>query len=119
MSDLGSDQFNNNPDAVQESIDDADGINNALTQSISQKNQNLIDKNEINLEQEKAIVDKNRLFLTRSRMLQVSRDKNSYKLKIIYTLLALILLIFTASLGVYIFFSKKGGKGSSGNLKSN
>jgi hypothetical protein len=117
MSDLGSDQYNDNADAVQESIEDAQGINDALTQSIAQKNQNLIDKNEINLEQEKAIVDKNKLFLTRSRMLQVSRDKNAYKLKIIYTLLALILLIFTASLGVYIFFRKKGGKGNSGNSK--
>ena len=117
MSDLGSNQYNDNADAVQESIEDAQGINDALTQSISQKNQNLIDKNEINLEQEKAIVDKNKLFLTRSRMLQVSRDKNAYKLKIIYTLLALILLIFTASLGVYIFFRKKGGKGNSGNSK--
>ena len=117
MSDLGSDQYNDNADAVQESIEDAQGINDALTQSIAQKNLNLIDKNEINLEQEKAIIDKNKLFLTRSRMLQVSRDKNAYKLKIIYTLLALILLIFTASLGVYIFFRKKGGKGNSGNLK--
>ena len=117
MSDLGSDQYNDNADAVQESIEDAQGINDALTQSIAQKNQNLIDKNEINLEQEKAIVDKNKLFLTRSRMLQVSRDKNAYKLKIIYTLLALILLIFTASLGVYIFFRKKGGKGNFGNSK--
>ena len=119
MSDFGSDQFNNNSDGVDESIDDGEGINNGLTQSILQKNQNLIDKNEINLEKKKIIVDKNRLFLTRSRMLQVSRDKNSYKLKIIYTLLALILLIFTASLGVYILFRKKGGKGNSGNLKSN
>lgn len=117
MSDLGSNQYNDNSNAVQESIEDAQGINDALTQSIAQKNLNLIDKNEINLEQEKAIVDKNKLFLTRSRMLQVSRDKNAYKLKIIYTLLALILLIFTASLGVYIFFRKKGGKGNSGNLK--
>ena len=112
---LGSDQYDDNNNAVQESIEDAQGINDSLSQSISLKNQNLIDKNQINLEQEKAIIDKNKLFLTRSRMLQVSRDRNSYKLKIIYTLLALILLIFTASLGVYIFFRKKGSKGNNGN----
>ena len=39
-------------------------------------------------------------------MLQVSRDKNAYKTKIIYTLLALILFIFMASLGIYVFLKK-------------
>ena len=48
-------------------------------------------------------------------MLQVSRDKNAYKLKIIYTLLAVIILIFIASLGIYVFMSKKGGNKGSGN----
>ena len=67
------------------------------------------------LSKEKAIYDKNKLFITHPRMLQVSRDKNAYKLKIIYTLLAVIILIFIASLGIYVFMSKKGGNKGSGN----
>ena len=113
---IGEAQYNDNDNAVQSAITDAEGINDNVQDAIGQKNLNLVEKNRINLEQEKAINAKNRLFITRSRMLQVSRDKNSYKLKIIYTLLALIILIFIASLGIYVFMGKKGGnKGSAGN----
>ena len=55
------------------------------------------------------MLNRKKLFLTRSRMLQISRDKNAYKLKIIYTLLALIIFIFIASLGIFVFL-KKGSK---------
>ena len=110
MSNLGSEQKYDNNEAIQEAVETASGINDDITDSISQKNNNLLEKNKINLEQEKAIIEKNRLFITRSRMLQISRDRNSYKLKIIYTLLALIILIFIASIGVYIYFGKKGAK---------
>lgn len=107
---MGDAQYEANSNAIQSAIESATGINDSITSSIGQKNKNLIEKNQINLEQEKAIMDKNKLFLTRSRMLQVSRDKNAYKLKIIYTLLACIILIFMASLGIYVFLkSKKTG----------
>jgi len=82
-------------------------INTSLKKTIVNKNQLLIEKNNINLEQEKAIQDKQKLLLTRARMLQLSRDKNAYKLKIIYTLIAIILVIFTIVLGVYSFSKKK------------
>lgn len=108
----GQKQFDANDDAVQGAIDAADGINADAQTAIAMKNKNLLEKNTINLEQEKAIVSKQKLFLTRARMLQVSRDKNSYKLKIIYTLLAFILFIFIASLGIYVFLKKGGNKGS-------
>ena len=73
-------QFDADGDAVQGAIDAADGINQGAQDAIAMKNKNLLEKNKINLEQEKAIVSKQKLFLTRARMLQVSRDKNSYKL---------------------------------------
>jgi len=82
-------------------------INESLKNNIVNKNQLLMEKNNINLEQEKAIQDKQKLLLTRARMLQLSRDKNAYKLKIIYTLIAIILVIFTIVLGVYSFPKKK------------
>lgn len=112
---LGQNQYVANDNAVQNAIVEAEGINENIQDAIGQKNLNLIEKNKINLEQEKAIYDKNKLFITRSRMLQVSRDKNSYKLKIIYTLLAVIILIFIASLGIYVFMKKKGGNKGFGN----
>ena len=110
----GQAQYGANTDAVQSAIDNADGINESVQSAIGMKNKNLLEKNKINLDQEKAIVSKQKLFLTRARMLQVSRDKNSYKLKIIYTLLAFILFTFIASLGIYVFL-KKGGNRGSGN----
>lgn len=82
-------------------------VNNSLKKTIVNKNQLLMEKNNINLEQEKAIQDKQKLLLTRARMLQLSRDKNAYKLKIIYTLISIILVIFTIVLGVYSFSKKK------------
>lgn len=110
FSGLGEAQYSAMNSAVQDSISTATGINNATTQAIAMKNANLIEKNKINIEQEKAIIDKQKLFLTRARMLQVSRDKNSYKLKIIYTLLALIIFIFIASIGIFTFLKKGGNK---------
>lgn len=85
----------------------ASGVNSNIDSTINEKNNNLIQKNKINLEQEIAIADKQKLFLTRSRMLQVSMDKNAYKTKIMYTLIAIILFIFIGTLGIYAFLSKK------------
>tara|TARA_Y200000002_G_C22639549_1_gene646307 strand:+ start:653 stop:1003 length:351 start_codon:yes stop_codon:yes gene_type:complete len=110
FSGLGEAQYTAMDNAVQDSISTATGINNSTTQAIAMKNANLIEKNKINIEQEKAIIDKQKLFLTRARMLQVSRDKNSYKLKTVYTLLALIIFIFIASIGVFTFLKKGGNK---------
>ncbi len=60
------------------------------------------------------IDEKNKLILTRARMLQLSQEKNSYKKKIIYSLIAIILLILILTLSTYVYFSrKKGGSNSS------
>jgi len=110
--DMGAAQYSANTAAVDQGSIEVDAINKGVQNSINAKNTNLIEKNKINLEQEKAIIDKQKIFLTRARMLQLSRDKNAYKTKIIYTLLALIIFIFMASLGIYVFL-KKGSRTNS------
>ena len=108
MSEPSDAQFSVNDTALKDATSTASDVNNGIDETINQKNNNLIDKNKINLEQERAIVDKQKLLLTRSRMLQVSMDKNAYKTKIMYTLIAIILFIFIATLGIYALTSKKG-----------
>ena len=44
---------------------------------------------------------------TRDRMLQLSQERNIYKKKVIYVLLAIIIALTTAILASYSFFSKK------------
>mgnify|MGYP007047690422 CR=1 FL=1 len=88
-------------------IKNSSSINTSLDKTITNNNQLLMKKNKINNEQEKAIQDKQKILLTRARMLQLSRDKNAYKLKIIYTLIAFILVIFTIVLFIYSFYKKQ------------
>jgi hypothetical protein len=74
---------------------------------IQSKNNELMEKQEIQINQLKEIQDKEKLLLTRSRMLQISQDRNAYKKKIIYSLIALIFLIFIITLVIYVYFSRK------------
>jgi hypothetical protein len=74
---------------------------------IQSKNNELMEKQEIQINQLKEIQDKEKLLLTRSRMLQISQDRNAYKKKIIYSLIALIFLIFIITLVMYVYFSRK------------
>lgn len=75
--------------------------------NINQKNNVILDKQEIQLNQLKEIEDKEKLLLTRSRMLQIAQDRNSYKKKIIYTLLAIIFGLFILILFIYVLFTRK------------
>jgi len=102
----GQIQYESNDTALGNAMKNASGVNENITETISSKNTNLVEKNTINLEQEKAIVDKEKIFLTRARMIQVSKDKNAYKTKVIYTLLALIIFILMSTLGIYVFLKK-------------
>jgi len=80
---------------------------NNYMNSINQKNNVILNKQEIQLNQLKEIEDKERLLLTRSRMLQIAQDRNSYKKKIIYTLLAIIFGLFILILFIYVLFTRK------------
>jgi hypothetical protein len=88
-------------------ISDNINLQNSTIADISDKNTELLGKQTIQLQQLKEIEDKEKLLLTRSRMLQISQDRNSYKKKIIYSLIAVIFAIFIFTLVAYIFFSRK------------
>jgi hypothetical protein len=78
-----------------------------ITNDIDAKNIELLEKQSRQQEQIQEIDEKTKLILTRSRMLQLSQEKNMYKKKIIYTLLSILLFLFIVTLSTYVFFSKK------------
>ena len=75
--------------------------NKNATTEINSKNQTLLQKQQIQDSQMKEIENKEKLLLTRARMLQISQDRNSYKTKVIYTLLAILIVIFIINLFVW------------------
>ena len=81
--------------------------NTTATSEIANKNTTLTEKQQIQDSQMKEIENKEKLLLTRARMLQISQDRNSYKTKIIYTLLAILIVIFIINL--FIWSLKKKG----------
>ena len=88
--------------------------NNIQMQGVSlselgDKNDQLYQKQQIQLNQIKEIEDKEKLLLTRSRMLQISQDRNAYKKKVIYSLIAVIFAIFIFTLVMYVLFIRKMG----------
>ncbi len=74
---------------------------------IDDKNKELRLKIQRSMMQEKEIEYKKKLIATRNRMLQLSQEKNIYKTKVIYTLLAITILVVSVMLALYINFSKK------------
>lgn len=98
-------QINSYFDAIRNNIQ----MQSSSLQELSQKNEVLNQKQQIQLNQLKEIEDKEKLLLTRSRMLQISQDRNAYKKKIIYSLIALIFAIFIFTLVMYVLFIRKMG----------
>ena len=88
-------------------ISSSQSVVNAALDELQQKNNELANKKNIQLDQLKEIEDKEKLLLTRSRMLQIAQDRNAYKKKIIYTLIAAIFIIFIFTLVTYVFFVRK------------
>ena len=75
--------------------------------NIQIKNVELLKKQVRQQQQLRELEDKEKLILTRSRMLQIAQDRNAYKQKIIYSFIALILLIFICTILIYVFFTRK------------
>ena len=75
--------------------------NTALTNDVASKNTLLMEKQQIQDSQMKEIENKEKLLLTRARMLQISQDRNSYKTKIVYALLAILIVIFIINLFIW------------------
>ena len=103
VSNYGIDQINSYYNLIDQNIN----LQNMSIQDLESKNQELLKKKMIQENQLIEIQDKEKLLLTRSRMLQISQDRNSYKKKIIYTLIALIFLIFIFTLALYVYFTRK------------
>lgn len=91
--------------------------NNYLTNyennmTIEEEDNNIIE-NELILketrknEQLNMIKEKEKLLLTRSRMLQIAQERNIYKKKIIYTLISIIILIIIVAILFFISRNKK------------
>ena len=97
-----------NSNTYQQTIDSIQQMNSSLS-DIESKNSAIRDKQMRQIEQLKEIEDKEKLILTRSRMLQISQDRNSYKKKVIYSLIALILFIFIGTIMTYVLFIRKAG----------
>ena len=112
LTEYGNDKIQSYYQIIQNNIQ----LQGATNAEIVSKNTELSDKQAVQLNQFNEIEDKEKLLLTRSRMLQVSQDRNSYKKKIIYTLIALILFIFIATIMTYVFFMRKSSM-SKPNIK--
>jgi len=101
------DLANNDSDTMNAQTSNINTANNTATSQIADKNDTLVEKQQIQDSQMKEIENKEKLLLTRARMLQISQDRNSYKTKIIYTLLAILIVIFIINL--FIWSLKKSG----------
>jgi Fe2+ transport system protein B len=105
LADNAQAQINTYYDQIKNSIQ----MQGVSLKELSNKNNELYQKQQIQLNQLKEIEDKEKLLLTRSRMLQISQDRNSYKKKIIYSLIAVIFAIFIFTLVMYVLFVRKMG----------
>jgi len=78
-----------------------------IKQNEIQKKANIISEKQKQVYgQTQEIDDKMQLFETRNKMLQLSIDRNIYKKKIIYSLLAVIIALIIGMLFFYSYFSK-------------
>jgi len=102
-------QSNGQLSSIYNTLDDSINIQDSFEQNLNTKNNELLRKQQIQINQLKEIEDKEKLLLTRSRMLQISQDRNSYKKKIIYALIAVIFLIFILTLVMYVLYTRKIG----------
>jgi CHASE3 domain sensor protein len=108
-SSISDSQFYDNVGTIGNEINSilTDSTATGLSSDIQEKNTELALKQKRKMEQESEIQEKNKLILTRSRMLQLSQERNIYKKKIIYTLIAIILLLLVLTLASYVFLNKK------------
>ena len=98
-----------NNKAILDSITDT---NTSSTTLVQNKNATLMEKDGIYHNQLKEIENKEKLLLTRSRMLQIAQDRNSYKTKVLYTLMAILMVILIINLIIWAMRGKRGGNSS-------
>ena len=71
------------------------------------KNKELQNTKNMESDQIKEIEAKEKLFLTRERTLQIIKERNAYKRKVIYSLIALIFVIVILIIIFYIYYNRK------------
>jgi predicted PurR-regulated permease PerM len=94
-------------DGTQTTLQNIIDTQNQSMTEIQAKNEQLAQKKLRQIEQIKEIEEKQKLVLTRSRMLQIAQERNNYKKKIIYSLIAAILAIFIITIFIYVFFTRR------------
>jgi hypothetical protein len=99
----GIKEVNNYYSGITESIN----IKNTSLLQVNDKNDVLQEKEKIQIQLLEEIKNKEKLLLTRSRMLQISHDRNSYKKKFIYTLIGSSIAIFTLVIIIYCIIIRK------------
>lgn len=87
-------------------VEQQQGNIGALTEKIQNKDEELRNKIERSTLQQREIEYKRKLIATRNRMLELSQEKNIYKTKVIYTLLAVVIAIIIAILASYVYYKK-------------
>ena len=107
VSDTISQRSNADNAAVNANLQDLESLNSQSIDVINNKNKILIEKNRIQESQLKSLNDKEKILLTRSRMLQVAQDRNSFRTKIMYSLIAVIIVICIITLFIFAMSKKK------------
>lgn len=90
-----------------DNINNNNALYNSQLSNINDKNKTIEEKQYILNELNNSIEKKEKLLLTRSRMLQISTDRNSYKQKLIYSLIGFAIAIFIVILIIYFILKKK------------
>jgi hypothetical protein len=98
---------NSNVNAQEYIANNSEFLAESNLSNIQVKNVELLKKQVRQQQQLRELEDKEKLILTRSRMLQIAQDRNAYKQKIIYSFIALILLIFICTILIYVLFTRK------------
>jgi hypothetical protein len=80
---------------------------NKLLTDVTNKNNIIQEKQKIQLQLMYDIENKEKLLLTRSRMLQISTDRNTYKQQLIYTSIFLATILILLIIIIYTFVSKR------------
>ena len=96
--------LNQERDTLQEQINNTKQIISAQEREIATKSNEIRTREEILKDKDNNVSDNRSLLNVRDRMLQLSQDKNIYKQKVIYTLIALIISVFMIVICGYIFF---------------
>ena len=94
---------------IMNEINNIENNNMLYTQELSginNKNRTIEEKQIILNKLNDSIEKKEKLLLTRSRMLQISTDRNSYKQKLIYSLIGFAMAIFIIILIIYFIIKK-------------